>query len=233
MRNQELAVRALESGMRLGCLSACDTHGIWTPPHTSPHFLYHRKRAKPQAGKLQFGAHIHPVSVFPNGAVAGLTDALKQVVRFHDAMTSIVVLESALNQRKVDYFDVVNILNSVPERKSRLLRKLNSSSQSGSESRVRHFLQSKRVRLQTQVVIEGVGRVDILVGNSLIIECDSWAHHSQGEGYAKDRQRDAQAVLRGYTVLRLTYWQVWNDWETTKGLLLDVIRKRVHERFPK
>lgn len=110
---------------------------------------------------------------------------------------------------------------------------LSGKSQSGTESRVRLHLQQRHVPVRPQVHIVGVGRVDLLVGNSLAIELDSRAHHTGAENYAKDRSRDLELVRLGYRVIRLTYQQVFDDWAATQLTLSDVLSSRAHRRHPK
>lgn len=99
---------------------------------------------------------------------------------------------------------------------------------SGSETRVRRSLERRGVRVQPQYAIEGVGFIDMLVGDRLIIECDSVEYHTDAEAYARDRARDQACVQMGYLVVRLTYQDVMVRWEQTERLILDLIRQRVH-----
>lgn len=34
-----LVIEAVEKGGRLGCLSGCRVHGLWTPDHSEPHII--------------------------------------------------------------------------------------------------------------------------------------------------------------------------------------------------
>lgn len=96
---------------------------------------------------------------------------------------------------------------------------------------VRVMLSSRGVPVRPQVHVPGVGRVDLLVGESLIIECDSEEHHA---GIIdKDRRRDMMARRLGYTVVRLSWQQVWCTWEETRAFLADLIRTRRHLMRPR
>lgn len=57
--------------------------------------------------------------------------------------------------------------------------------------------------VEVQVVICGVGRVDLLLDGWLIVECDSKEFHQSWEQQRKDRERDREAAARGYITLRL------------------------------
>ncbi len=42
----------------------------------------------------------------------------------------------------------------------------------------------------------------------LIVEADSYTYHSMPGAFERDRERDQQLTLAGYTVVRFTYTQV-------------------------
>lgn len=99
---------------------------------------------------------------------------------------------------------------------------LNCGSQSGTETLVRLRLRALGMRVRIQAHC-GIGRVDLLVGDRLVIECHSKAHHTGVENYARDRDRDLSLVDGDYLVLTLSYEQVLLDWPRVEA----VIRRRV------
>jgi len=74
--------------------------------------------------------------------------------------------------------------------------------------------------------------VDLLVGESLIIECDSHAHHTGETNYRGDRRRDLSATADDYRVVRLTWEQCFLTWPTTTSLLFTQLRTRRYLRPP-
>ena len=78
-------------------------------------------------------------------------------------------------------------------------------SESGTETLFVHGMAKVGVTVRQQVVIPGVGRVDGLIGERLVIELDSLAHHSDPRA---DRHRDALLSALGFRVLRFMYSQV-------------------------
>jgi len=93
---------------------------------------------------------------------------------------------------------------------------------------VRLRLRSAGIRTRSQVEIPGVGRVDHLVGNRLVIECDSVLHHLNK--YQSDRTRDRELAGRGYLVLRLTYEDVVYGWDRVMSDIQSIIRRGDHLR---
>jgi len=82
--------------------------------------------------------------------------------------------------------------------------------------------------VRIQVEIPGVGTVDTLVGDRLILELDSRAHHL-GSNYEKDRTRDLLAIEQGYIVLRVSYHRVMNDWPSVERVVMALVRRGEHE----
>lgn len=221
------AVLACSMGGRLGCLSATRLHGLWTPETPSPHVLFRRETG----GKTVIA---HRLSAWGfTGPVAPLRESVRQAIRFHDAETGLIVLESALNSGALDDSDAEQLVSEAADRKQRVLNRFQSTAQSGTETRVRLWFQQRRVPVRAQVEIEDVGYVDLLVGSSLVIELDSRAHHTAAADYANDRRRDLVLHRRGYRVIRLTYQQVFGEWEKTQQVLAELIADRAHRRRTK
>lgn len=66
------------------------------------------------------------------------------------------------------------------------------------------------IPLRAQVVI-GPYRVDFLVGEHTVVECDGKEFHSSELQVARDAKRDAWFTARGYTVYRLTGADIHRD----------------------
>ncbi|MFC7432375.1 MULTISPECIES: endonuclease domain-containing protein [unclassified Agrococcus] len=71
-------------------------------------------------------------------------------------------------------------------------------------------------------------RVDLLVGERLVVECDGAEHHGGWEASAADRARDLELMVLGYRVVRPTYRQVVDDWPTVEQRLLALVRADAH-----
>lgn len=136
-----------------------------------------------------------------------------------------MVLESAVNKAMLTSEAAETLIREAPVHKQRTLKFFDGDAGSGSETRVRLFLQQHRFHVQSQQQIVGVGAVDLLVGRALIIECDSAGHHSD---HREDRRRDLAARELGYSTLRLSYSQVHRTWSKTSAKLLRILRTGEH-----
>ena len=220
-----LVERALKAGGRLGCLSGCRHHGVWVPPGSQLHVVYGRG-TDPLPRK---GFVAHPYSgPCPIGAVWPIGDCLRQVAGRHSVEDAMIVAESAVNLELVTEAEARWALGGLPSKYLHYRDRL-AVAQSGSETRVRLFFVRRRIPVRAQVKIDGVGNVDLLVGDRLIIECDSQAHHGE-TNYENDRRRDLAARDLGFTTLRLSYQQIWKQWEATEQSLIHEIRHRRHLR---
>ena len=221
---------AAAAGGRLGCLTGLRDHGVWVPPTTHPHII--TPRWADPAGP---GIH-HPLTRgapwSPGAMTYTVVECLRQVLQHHDVETALIVLESACNLRLVSEETVAQLVAGCPDQQARQLSRFDPRSESGSETRVRLFLVRRGYRVRPQAIIPGVGRVDLLIGESLIIECDSHAHHTGETSYRGDRRRDLSATADGYRVVRLTWEQCFLSWPTTTTLLLEHLRTRRYRRPP-
>lgn len=216
-------VEAVAAGGRLGCLSGCAAHGLWTPAHPSPHIIIPRsaKRRRPEWHRAS--GPLPPTSVYP------LEECLAQVAHHHDPETTLMVMESSAHLGLVTPSMISVLLAGAGVHHQRTLKFFDPRAESGSETRVRLWLRQNRFPVESQPVLEGVGRFDLKVGSSLLIECDSAEFHHDQE---VDRARDLSAMALGYTAIRLSYGQIHFSWEVTRGVLLAALRTRRHLRAP-
>ncbi len=138
----------------------------------------------------------------------------------------VVVLDSMLNQRMIEMADARTIVAASRFAHINLAERCDARSESGTETLIRLRLRALGIHLRIQVDIPGVGRVDFLVGDRLIIEADSREHHLPK--YQTDRTRDRVAIGLGFLVIRLTYEDVVYRWDVVVADVLAVIRRRSH-----
>lgn len=216
---------ALARGHRLTCVSALAVHGVFVVETPGPHEV---GRQCSCATSDELILH-QGLRAWPDGEpIMPVAQSLIHAGRCLDAEGAAVCLESALNKKLIGPDDVPSILAGLPARKRLAIGTLDGRAMSGPETRVRRLFERRGVQITPQFPLPDGGFADMLVGERLIIECDSRGHHTDREAFANDRHRDQHLVLLGYTVVRLTYQDVMDNWTTTREMLLSLLRRGVH-----
>ena len=221
-RADERAARAVRAGGALGCASALAFHGAWDVSGTTVHVHTDHNHTAPLPSGLIRCPGTEPDDRAPVQAVDDLETALRTASRCLDDELFTTCCDSLLHRRMMTMEQMARTLRGRPGPLAALQQC--DRSESGTETLVRLRLRRRGVRVRTQVVVQGIGRVDLLVGERLVIEVDSRAHHTGEERYRADRARDLALMARGFLVIRLTYEQVMFDWPATEALVLDVVR---------
>ncbi|WP_172582367.1 endonuclease domain-containing protein [Subtercola boreus] len=162
--------------------------------------------------------------------VESLPSALRDAVGCVPEEMAVVLVDSALNLAIGDLtlHDLRRKFAGQGEKYARVLDRSDGGSQSGLETLVRLRLRSHGIAVRTQVRHRGVGAVDLLVGDRLVIELDGREHHDNADGFVSDRRRDLVLFSGGIERLRLTYHHVMHQWPETERVILDFVRRRRH-----
>ncbi len=216
-------VRAVSAGGVLSCVSALRLHRVWVPD-SALHVRYSSRARRSRAGVRS----CHPYRLDPPivGAVDPVDIALAAAANCLGTEGLIVVLDSMLNTQMIEMADARAIVAASRYAHLNLAERCDAKSESGTETIIRLRLHALGIHVRSQVNIQGVGRVDFLVGDRLIIEADSREHHLPR--YQSDRTRDRVATGLGFLVIRLTYEDVVYRWDVVCADILSVIRRRAH-----
>lgn len=209
------AVHAAEHGGAVGCSAAGVLHGLWildVPPELhvwmggagTPRLDRDACRVHWDEGTVRVG---HPAPV---------RNALLQMLGCAGEDAFFAALESALRQALLSVRDMAWLARHLPLDQRWLLAFARSDADSGLESLIRLRLHRIGIIVRSQVVIEGVGEVDFVIGDRLIIEADGRENHDGSAARVKDLRRDAVASALGYETLRFTYAMVVHDWQTVE-----------------
>ncbi len=213
---------AISTGGRVTCVSALKQLGVWTMPHTELHVRVARGTAAQANGRTR--VHWTHDRVDLEHPLDDLESALLIAVECLDLRAAVVVVDSVLNRGLVSLSGLELLLAS-SSRGRRVLSLCDGRAESGIETLARLALRRLRVRVRSQVTIPGVGRVDLLIGDRLILELDGRQWHSDFEA---DRARDRQLMTLGYLVVRASYRQVMEEWAAVETQLLVLIRRKEH-----
>jgi very-short-patch-repair endonuclease len=210
-------------GGRLSCVRALRLHGCWAPE--SPE-LHVRVSDGINVTRVP-GSRIHRTEQRVTPGVDAPHEALRTALIGADLRTLVIIADSVVNRRLLTWNEVRAILSATP-RGRRALDLHDPAAESGIETLVRLALRRHRIGARSQIVIPGVGRVDFLIGERLVIEADGYEWHGSREAFERDRERDRELVRRGYVVVRATYRQVSDDLDALILASLDVVRRRDH-----
>ena len=220
-------VAAVAAGGRLGCISAAARHGLWVPESAGLHVSLPRHAGRHQSAAVT--AHWEGDrwrdSHSPIEPVASM---LRQLILCCDRDTAVSVIDSALHRRKLTMTGLARIISSLPETYSWLSAEVDAKSESGYESMCRVRLARLGFALRTQVAIAGVGRVDMLLGDRLIIEADGWEWHNGADAFAVDRSRDLAAHRQGYLPLRLAPVHIEHEWPWVERVVTAIVERGEH-----
>jgi very-short-patch-repair endonuclease len=219
-------VAAVAAGGRVSCASALAARGVWVLHEDGVHVAvpdgsHHRSHP---------GCRIHHRvlrTARTRGIVESPPEALEQLWHCASPVETVIAVDSALGKGLVTPSQLVEIFDR--SRRGRwILDHADGRSQSGTETLARLALRRRHVRLRPQVVITGVGRVDVLIGDRLVLELDSIEWHTQRSTFEADRRRDLDLAVLGYLVVRVTYRRVIADWPVVERDLLTLVRRGEH-----
>lgn len=222
-------VAAAERGGAIACVTAARHLGLWVLGEDDLHVW------------LNDDGHLRPlqdvdVACTPHwdtGRPTAFTPppvprTLKQILACRGVEEFFVALESARRLGLI-HPDGLRWLcaatNSIGREAVRLSR---DDADSGLESLLRWRLRSHNLPVRTQVRIAGVGVVDILIGDRLIVEADGRENHEGASLRHKDLVRDASAAAWGYTTLRFDYALIVHDWDLVEAAILAAVREGRH-----
>jgi len=148
---------------------------------------------------------------------------LRQILRCRGVEHFVVSLESALHQGHVGRPEIAWLRAHTNDAAREAIDLCSGLAESGLETLVRWRLRHRGIRIRAQVTIVSVGRVDLLLGDRLIVEVDGRMNHEGEPARHKDLIRDAHAAAWGYITLRFDYAMVVHDWETVELAIFSYI----------
>ena len=136
-----------------------------------------------------------------------IVDALAQAIRCLPRREAIAAIDSARHRHLVGIADLAE-LAVLSKRAARFVRESDASAESGLETMARLIAADLALRVRSQVRFPGVGRVDLLLEDWVVVEADGDAFHSDVRARRRDRHRDAVLAAIGCTVLRFGFDQL-------------------------
>lgn len=214
---------AKKSRALLTCASAAPRFQLWILRlATQPHYWHSNGRRTHSCV-----SHRTPLTQPQgHGAVAALPDVLLHALLCLPPLESLVMVESAYNQGDIDLTFLLRHLVGNRCGKARdVVAKVERGADSLLETLARVLFREAGISTETQVWIDGIGRVDFLLEGFLIVEIDGLAFHLEPRQFKKDRRRDNSAVVQGLPVLRFFYDDVVSAPETVLAQVREVLAR--------
>lgn len=232
---------AVRVGGRLGCTSAARLHGLWVRDSIHLHVsvkahdgrLRSRHDKRVRLATLRSPAvtvHWDDVDAAGTRFALGPRECLREMALCQSPERVVAAADSAIRLKLITRHEWMADISALPRRLRRLLGSVEPRSESITESIARFRLQRLGFSPQVQFRVAGVGRVDLLLGRTLVIELDGYEFHSTREAFEDDRRRDAKLAARGFVVLRFSYDQVMNRWSEVRAAIVAAIALGDHLR---
>lgn len=232
------ALESVRVGGRATCVTALRSYGVWVTPEPGlPHVAVHRaatrlrsrvRRDKRQSLTRDAVVHWRETPT-PRQASARLTEPV--LVALRDAVACLspddlfASAESVLALRLVTMDAWCRWLETLRPAQRSVLSSAGTLSASGLESifcrRIRNVVGTVR-----QQVWCGADRVDVVIGDRLVVELDGHRFHDRRADY----RRNARLIAAGFYILRFDYDQVLHEWDTVEAAVLVSLRRGDHRR---
>ncbi len=217
-------LRAVRVGGRLTGISAIAASGGWVlgnhPLHVAindnaarlrtQHNRHKRLDVRAPAGVVLHWTSREAIARGTPVAV-GLLDALERVVLDEHFEVAVAALDWALHTRQIDIIDLETLILRLPIERRGIRDWVDEKCESLPESLARTRLRLSGYRVESQVPLGEVQRIDLVVEGEVAIEVDGKQHHLTRFVY--DRRKDVDITLDHKHALRPSADMVFRDWD--------------------
>lgn len=213
---------ALQHNALLTCLSAASAYQLWTLDNAVPvHLSPGHKKAVP--GSITHGRIQH--AVHPWLPVAGLADVLIHALRCLPELEALVMVQCAAQRGDVTVGFLRRKLPGNRNARARsVLDYVIPRADSVLEVLANYHFRMAGLHVRRHVELQGVGEVDFLIEDCLVVETDG-ATHLEAKQVKKDRVRNNATVVGGYLCLRFGYVEVVHNPERMVAQVLGVLEQ--------
>ena len=235
----EIQREGVRVGGRLGCISGARLLGlsVRASGHVHVAVVPHTARLRSNSDKQVRLArlkspgvvvHWNDTNTAGTRFILGVRECLKQMSLCQSPEWVVAAVDSALRARLLTASEWLDDIRVLPRRLRGLLSSVDARAESITESVTRFRLEQLGFEPRLQVTIRGVGRVDMVIGERLVIEVDGYAYHSDPEAFEADRRRDARLSAHGYRVLRFSYRQIMQHWSEVRTAITAAVARGDH-----
>lgn len=225
-------------GGRLAATSALDQYGLWVPdPRAIPAVRHLHVEVSGAYRVAPTASMSHPPVLLWNRNVVGrplgiqpLTETLRQCAELLPPAQAVAVLDSALRRTTLTRSGLSRVARSWQTRARSVVARTDDRAESGTESILRILLADAGVIAIPQPCIPTGDhhRADLLIGDRLLIECDSETYHADPASRRADLNRDMHLQAVGFRVFRVDYRDLVDDPAGVIGMILSVVARGEH-----
>lgn len=218
-------VNAARHGVVLTCRTQAARLGLWLHDRSGPPHVAVGPNAASRRGipaRVHWGRPL--IARHPDALVDPVENVLAHIAECEPPEQALATWESALTTSLVT-IDGLRRFSWRPAAR-RLLAVAMPFADAGLETYLRERLRWMRVPIRVQIWISG-HRVDALIGRRLVVQIDG-AHHT-GAQRSADIRHDAELMVQGYHVIRVSYPQVMFDWPRVQELIMRAVAQGLHD----
>jgi very-short-patch-repair endonuclease len=221
----ELVVAAQVTGV-ISCVSAARHRGWWMPDDVAAGI--HVRVASHARPPVDAVAHWDRpiVTTDPRVLVESIEDALNHIAGCLPREAALTIWESAARIEELSPESLRRVQWTTRAARE-CAESITGLSDSGLETLFVVRLRPWGIPIRQQIVLAGK-RVDVLVGDRLVVQIDGFAFHSTAADRGRDVAHDRELSLRGYTVLRFTYAQIVYDWPSVERAIARALATGAH-----
>jgi very-short-patch-repair endonuclease len=215
---------AARHGVVLTCTTQAQALELWVhEAGPRPHVAVDPQRT----GRIGIAAKVHwgrpVVPRHPDALVDPIENVLANVAECEPFERALATWDSALNRGLVH----IESLARLPFRRAAraVLAEATPFADAGIETYLRPRLRWLRLPVQIQTWVHG-HRVDALIGERLALQIDG--KHHVGSQRSKDIAHDAELMLLGYHVIRVSYPQVMFGWAAVQDRIMRAVAQGLH-----
>ncbi len=216
---------AAKHGGALACVTAARHRGLWVLEGDRMPHVWMRPGQRTYDHPCDCTEHWDAAGPGEDRREPTLARILRQILTCLGGEAFFVALESARRQDLLDGDDMRWLSRNVNADGRDALALSRDDADSGLESLLRWRLRDLGLRVQTQVRIAGVGVVDALIGDRLIVEVDGRDNHDGPSLRHNDLVRDANTAMWGYVTLRFDYALIVHDWDMVERAILGALAR--------
>ncbi|WP_314651287.1 type IV toxin-antitoxin system AbiEi family antitoxin domain-containing protein [uncultured Microbacterium sp.] len=222
-----LLLHAAEHGGTIGCADAGERIGLWILQRPRRPHVWMGSAGTPRLECDSCTVHWDAGRVRV-GQAPPVANILLQMASCCGEDAFFAALESALRRSLLSAAGARWLQRHLPVSMRWLVAFARADSDSGLESLIRLRLHRIGIDVRSQVHVPGVGEIDLVIGDRLLIEADGRENHERERERAKDLRRDAAAASFGYTTLRFTYAMVVADWPLVEAAITGAMARGAH-----